>query len=112
MSSAKLADFAVLEGKNSIQVSGLNNSFPNNSDFAVNILNEGFEVQWSGMKQDTCDGCMRSGERCGYNTSENVVMCLSKKSARHITAFFDVLYPHLSPDLMQPSAVSCSTPLH
>ncbi|KAK2451598.1 LEAF RUST 10 DISEASE-RESISTANCE LOCUS RECEPTOR-LIKE PROTEIN KINASE 2.1 [Trifolium repens] len=96
MSSAKLADFAVLEGKNSIQVSGLNNSFPNHSDSAVNILNEGFEVQWSGMKQDTCDGCMRSGERCGYNTS----------------AFFDVLYPRLSPDLMQPSHVSCSTPLH
>jgi hypothetical protein len=76
-----LVNFAVLECKNSIQVPGLKNSFANNSDSAVNILNEGFEVQWSGVEQDTADGCIRSGERCGYNTSKNAVMCLSKKSA-------------------------------
>jgi hypothetical protein len=76
-----LVNFAVLECKNSIQVPGLKNSFANNSDSAVNILNEGFEVQWSGVEQDTADGCIRSGERCGYNTSKNAVMCQSKKSA-------------------------------
>ncbi|KAK2451599.1 LEAF RUST 10 DISEASE-RESISTANCE LOCUS RECEPTOR-LIKE PROTEIN KINASE 2.1 [Trifolium repens] len=93
---SNLVNFAVLECKNSIQVPGLKNSFANNSDSAVNILNEGFEVQWSGVEQDTCDGCIRSGERRGYNTSKNA----------------DVLYPHLSPDLMQPSHVSCFMPLH
>jgi hypothetical protein len=77
VSSAKLHYFTVLKCKNSIQVPGLKSSFANK----VNILNEGFEVQWSGVEQDTCDGCIRSGERCGYNTSKNAVMCLSKKSA-------------------------------
>jgi hypothetical protein len=109
---SNLVNFAVLECKNSIQVPGLKNSFANNSDSAVNILNEGFEVQWSGVEQDTADGCIRSGERCGYNTSKNAVMCLADFFERHITTFSDVLYPHLSPDLMQPSHVSCFMPPH
>ncbi|MCI06401.1 wall-associated receptor kinase carboxy-terminal protein, partial [Trifolium medium] len=70
-----------MECKNSIQVPGLKNPFTDNSGIAVNILNGGFEVQWGGVDQDTCEGCMKSGERCGYNTSKNAVMCLSKKSA-------------------------------
>ncbi|GAU49587.1 hypothetical protein TSUD_138740 [Trifolium subterraneum] len=70
-----------MECKNSIQVPGLKNPFIDNSSIAVNILNEGFEVNWSGVDQDTCDGCTKSGERCGYNTSENAVMCVLKKSA-------------------------------
>jgi hypothetical protein len=96
VSSAKLADFAVLECKNSIQVPGLKNSFANNSDSAMNILNEGFEVQWSGVEQDTCDRCMRLGERCRYNTSKNAVMCLSKKFApptNGVTLENDILLP-------------------
>jgi hypothetical protein len=47
--------------------------YPN---YAVDVLDEGFEAKWSGVEEDICDGCMKSGGRCGYNTTENVVLCL------------------------------------
>ncbi|MCI85907.1 wall-associated receptor kinase carboxy-terminal protein, partial [Trifolium medium] len=49
-SSAKLADFIAMECKNSITVPGLKkNSFRNDSDIVVDVLDEGFEVGWSGV---------------------------------------------------------------
>ncbi|MCI05837.1 wall-associated receptor kinase carboxy-terminal protein [Trifolium medium] len=82
VSNDKLADFIVMKCKNSITVPGLKNSFTNDSDIVVDVLDEGFEVGWSGVGEDVCDGCIKSGGRCGYNTSENAIMCLSpEKSA-------------------------------
>ncbi|XP_024641571.1 LEAF RUST 10 DISEASE-RESISTANCEUS RECEPTOR-LIKE PROTEIN KINASE-like 2.8 isoform X2 [Medicago truncatula] len=76
MSSAKVADFIDLGCKNNITIPGLNSSFLEDSDSVANVLDEGFEVKWSGVEEDICDGCMKSGGRCGYNTTENVVLCL------------------------------------
>ncbi|XP_045792648.1 LEAF RUST 10 DISEASE-RESISTANCE LOCUS RECEPTOR-LIKE PROTEIN KINASE-like 2.1 isoform X2 [Trifolium pratense] len=81
VSSAKLADFIVMKCKNSITVSGLKNSFTNDSDIVVDVLDEGFEVGWSGVGEDECDGCIKSGGRCGYNTSENAIFCLSPEKS-------------------------------
>lgn len=76
VSSAKVADFIDLGCKNNITIPGLNSSFLEDSDSVANVLDEGFEVKWSGVEEDICDGCMKSGGRCGYNTTENVVLCL------------------------------------
>ncbi|KAJ1405744.1 Wall-associated receptor kinase, galacturonan-binding domain [Sesbania bispinosa] len=40
------------------------------------VLNEGFEVKWSGVNGNKCDSCRNSGGRCGYNASANAFMCL------------------------------------
>ncbi|XP_045833482.1 LEAF RUST 10 DISEASE-RESISTANCE LOCUS RECEPTOR-LIKE PROTEIN KINASE-like 2.5 isoform X1 [Trifolium pratense] len=70
-----------MECKNSITVPGLKNSFTNDSDIVVDVLDEGFEVGWSGVGEDECDGCIKSGGRCGYNTSENATICLSPEKS-------------------------------
>lgn len=71
-------DFNVLECKKSASVPGLNISFTSMTD----TLEKGFEVGWSGVGEDICDGCIKSGEMCGFNKSENAAICLSpKKSA-------------------------------
>ena len=76
VSSAKVADFIVLGCKNNITIPGLNSSFLEDSDSIANVLDEGFEVKWSGVEEEICNVCIKSGGRCGYNTTENVVLCL------------------------------------
>ena len=89
VSSDKLVDFNVMECKNSIIVPGLKNSLTNDSD----VLGEGFEVGWSGVGEEICGGCMKSGRKCGYNTSENSAMCLlpEKSMADGVTSSNGIL---------------------
>jgi hypothetical protein len=72
VSRAKVDDFKGLKCKNNITVPGLKNSIID----ASSVLDEGFEVRWNGVEQNICDGCIKSGGRCGYNVSENAIMCL------------------------------------
>ncbi|KAK2451560.1 LEAF RUST 10 DISEASE-RESISTANCE LOCUS RECEPTOR-LIKE PROTEIN KINASE 2.4 [Trifolium repens] len=77
VSRAKVDDFKVLKCKNNITVPGLKNSIIiDDSDIASSVLDEGFEVRLSGVEQNICDGCIKSGGRCGYNASDNTIMCL------------------------------------
>jgi hypothetical protein len=76
VSSAKVADFIVLGCRNNITTPGLKSSFIEDSNSVVDVLHEGFEVRWSGVEEDMCDGCKKSGGRCGYNASDNAVLCL------------------------------------
>ncbi|CAL5186576.1 unnamed protein product [Lathyrus oleraceus] len=78
VSSAKLTDFSVMKCKNSITVPGKTNSLKNNSGVAKSVLDDGFEVRWNGVGDDTCHNCIKHGGRCGYKRAENAVMCLSK----------------------------------
>jgi len=76
VSSAKVDDFIVLGCKNNITIPGINSSFLEDSDSVANVLDEGFEVKWSGVEEEICDGCTKSGGRCGYNASDNTFLCL------------------------------------
>ncbi|MCI22855.1 wall-associated receptor kinase carboxy-terminal protein, partial [Trifolium medium] len=76
VSRDKVVDFMVLECKNNITVPGLKSSVIDDSDIVANVLDEGFEVRWSGLEENICDGCMKSGGRCGYNVSDHAIMCL------------------------------------
>lgn len=76
VSSDKLIDFIAMNCKNSIIVPSLKSSLNEDS----NILEEGFEIGWSDMEEDICDGCVKSSGRCGYNVSQNEVMCLCPNS--------------------------------
>ncbi|KAK2397486.1 Protein kinase superfamily protein [Trifolium repens] len=76
VSRAKVDDFKGLKCKNNITVPGLKSSFIEYSDMVANVLDEGFEVGWIGVEDNICDGCMKSGGRCGYNVSDNAIMCL------------------------------------
>ncbi|CAK8534107.1 unnamed protein product [Lathyrus sativus] len=80
VSSAKLTDFSVMKCKNNITVLGKKNSLKNNSRATKDVLDEGFEVRWNGVGDDTCHNCIKHGGRCGYKRAENAVMCLSKES--------------------------------
>jgi hypothetical protein len=46
-------------------------------------LENGFEVRWSDVGEEISHGCVKSGERCRYDTTKNEDICLSpkKKSA-------------------------------
>ncbi|CAJ2637060.1 unnamed protein product [Trifolium pratense] len=70
VSRAKVVDFMVLECKNNITVPGLKNPI------IAKVLDEGFEVKWSGVEENICDGCLKSGGRCGHNAFENAIACL------------------------------------
>jgi len=53
---------------------------------------------------------MSGKERIPFDDVTPSTMDFSGK--RHITEFFDVLYPHLLPDFMQPPHISSPTPLY
>ncbi|KAL9324474.1 hypothetical protein ACSQ67_009331 [Phaseolus vulgaris] len=73
--STEVAKLSSLGCKNSINVSVLREAVKGVS-LVGNVLQNGFEVGWSGVKEDQCDGCSRSGGRCGYNASMGGFMCL------------------------------------
>jgi len=72
--STEVANFKSLGCKNSITVSVLREAVKGDS-VVKNVLQNGFEVGWSGVNEDQCDGCTRSGGRCGYNASVDGFMC-------------------------------------
>ncbi|KEH26986.1 wall-associated receptor kinase carboxy-terminal protein [Medicago truncatula] len=76
VSSAKVVDFIGLGCMNNITIPGLKSSIIEDSDSVVDVLDKGFDVRWSGVEEDICDGCIKSGGRCGYNASENAVLCM------------------------------------
>ncbi|CAJ2655471.1 unnamed protein product [Trifolium pratense] len=81
--SNEVTNFNYLKCKNNVTLHGLRSSFTKESNIVGNVLEEGFEVEWSGMEEDiSCNYCMKSGGRCGYNTSKHAFMCLcpSKQS--------------------------------
>ena len=39
------------------------------------VLEEGFEVEWSSMEEEKCKDCLVSGGNCGYNWTENEFRC-------------------------------------
>lgn len=83
--STKVVDFNVLRCKNRINVPVLKGVFQSylEKDLPVeDVLIEGFEVgwNWSGVDGDKCDGCIKTGGRCGYNASKNSFMCLCPNS--------------------------------
>ncbi|XP_017406182.1 LEAF RUST 10 DISEASE-RESISTANCE LOCUS RECEPTOR-LIKE PROTEIN KINASE-like 2.1 isoform X2 [Vigna angularis] len=61
--------------KNSINVSVLREAVKNDS-VVGNVLARGFEVGWSGVNEDECDGCTKTSGRCGYNSSTSGFICL------------------------------------
>jgi hypothetical protein len=38
-----------------------------------------FEVRWSVVGEEISHGCVKFGERCGYDTTKNEVICLPQK---------------------------------
>ncbi|KAK7314585.1 hypothetical protein VNO77_33111 [Canavalia gladiata] len=76
--SSEVVDFKVLGCKNSISVPLLKLPFQeDNWNMTVeSVFGEGFEVEWSGVNEDKCDGCKNSGGICGHNASMNAFMCL------------------------------------
>ncbi|XP_058722447.1 LEAF RUST 10 DISEASE-RESISTANCE LOCUS RECEPTOR-LIKE PROTEIN KINASE-like 1.2 [Vicia villosa] len=80
VSSDKLADFGVMKCKNSTTVRGKRNYLKNNSTVTRNVLEEGFEVRWNVVGDDTCHNCIKRGGRCIYKRVEKAVLCLSKES--------------------------------
>ncbi|WVZ15962.1 hypothetical protein V8G54_013528 [Vigna mungo] len=73
--STEVVNFNSLGCKNSINVSVLREAVKSDSDVG-NVLASGFEVGWSGVNEDECDGCTRSSGRCGYSSSTSGFICL------------------------------------
>jgi len=65
--------------KNSINVSVLREAVKGGSAVG-NVLASGFEVGWSGVNEDQCDGCTKSGGRCGSSTSGFMCLCPNQQS--------------------------------
>ncbi|KHN20765.1 Putative serine/threonine-protein kinase [Glycine soja] len=61
--------------KNRINVSVLREAMKD-ALLVQKVLEGGFEVGWSGVDEDRCDGCIKSGGRCGHNESKDAFMCL------------------------------------
>lgn len=107
VSSAKVADFIPLGCKNNITVPGLNSSFIEDSDSVANVLDEGFEVKWSGVEEEICDVCTKSGGRCGYNASENTFLCLCPNQKSYGVCGF--CHPNSTADIL-PDVPGCKSP--
>ncbi|XP_014512738.1 LEAF RUST 10 DISEASE-RESISTANCE LOCUS RECEPTOR-LIKE PROTEIN KINASE-like 1.2 isoform X1 [Vigna radiata var. radiata] len=75
VANTEVVKFISLECKNSINVSVLREAVKSDSDVG-NVLASGFEVGWSGVNEDECDGCTRSSGRCGYSSSTSGFICL------------------------------------
>ncbi|WVZ15873.1 hypothetical protein V8G54_013439 [Vigna mungo] len=76
VANTEVVNLISLGCKNSINVSVLREAVKSDSDVG-NVLASGFEVGWSGVNEDECDGCTRSSGRCGYSSSTTSgFMCL------------------------------------
>jgi hypothetical protein len=73
--SSKIVAFDVLKCKKKVYVPGLNTS----STTMFHALENGFEVRWSVVGEEISHGCVKSGERCGFDTTKNEDICLSPK---------------------------------
>ncbi|CAJ1951987.1 unnamed protein product [Sphenostylis stenocarpa] len=73
--STEVVNFNSLSCKNSITVYVLKEAVKNDS-VVDNVLGSGFEVGWSGANEHQCNGCSKSGGRCGHNASVDAFMCL------------------------------------
>ncbi|KAK7364097.1 hypothetical protein VNO80_12482 [Phaseolus coccineus] len=102
--STEVVNFKSLGCKNSITVSVLREAVKGVSLVEVeNVLQKGFEVGWSGVNENQCDGCSRSSGRCGYNASMGGFMCLCPNhqpdgdSCNEILARSPAATPRLTP---------------
>ncbi|CAJ1951973.1 unnamed protein product [Sphenostylis stenocarpa] len=73
--STEVVNFNSLSCKNGITVYVLKEAVKNDS-VVDNVLGRGFEVGWSGANEDQCNGCSKSGGRCGHKASMDAFMCL------------------------------------
>ncbi|BAU02753.1 hypothetical protein VIGAN_11232700 [Vigna angularis var. angularis] len=73
--NTEVVNFISLGCKNSINVSVLREAVKSDS-VVGNVLARGFEVGWSGVNEDECDGCTKTSGRCGYNSSTSGFICL------------------------------------
>ncbi|XP_057447012.1 LEAF RUST 10 DISEASE-RESISTANCE LOCUS RECEPTOR-LIKE PROTEIN KINASE-like 2.1 isoform X3 [Lotus japonicus] len=106
MSSKNVVNFDGLGCKNKITVPASKDAFQNsfsNGMTVESVLAQGFEVGWSGVDGDKCDGCTKSGGRCGYNTSLNALMCLCPKEQSNggVCSIAPALSPLPEPRLRQ-----------
>ncbi|XP_057447008.1 LEAF RUST 10 DISEASE-RESISTANCE LOCUS RECEPTOR-LIKE PROTEIN KINASE-like 1.2 isoform X5 [Lotus japonicus] len=106
MSSKNVVNFDGLGCKNKITVPASKDAFQNsflNGMTVESVLAQGFEVRWSGVDGDKCDGCTKSGGRCGYNTSLNALMCLCPKEQSNggVCSIAPALSPLPEPRLRQ-----------
>ncbi|XP_020208491.1 LEAF RUST 10 DISEASE-RESISTANCE LOCUS RECEPTOR-LIKE PROTEIN KINASE-like 1.2 isoform X1 [Cajanus cajan] len=75
VSSSDVANLMDLVCNKNISVSVLREAVKDTS-FVKDVIKEGFEVLWSGVDEDQCDGCKQHGGRCGHNASVDEFICL------------------------------------
>lgn len=104
VSSKDLDNFIGLGCKNSTTVPvlkvALQSFLKNDVTYTLGVdyvLDEGFEVGWSGMDRDQCDICIQSGGRCGHNASF-ICLCPNHKPHDGICGKTPAWSPPLSAD--------------
>ncbi|KAL2605735.1 hypothetical protein GLYMA_09G181600v4 [Glycine max] len=75
VSSTDVGNLKDLGCKHSINVSVLREAVKDALQ-VENVLEKGFEVGWIGVDEGQCDGCIKSGGRCGHNVSKDAFTCL------------------------------------
>ena len=78
MATKNMAKFSNVGCRNNITIHDLESVF-NKSVIgklsSQHVLTGGVEIKWSGEEGYRCDDCVKSNWKCGYNTTENTLIC-------------------------------------